>query len=49
VCASFPGEGGYCLPVCNPSAPACRTGYACELVVAASDDAGSSQYACAPP
>jgi len=46
-CASFAGQGGFCLPVCNPSAPACRSGYTCESV-AAFEDGGAGQYVCTP-
>jgi hypothetical protein len=46
-CANFQGQGGYCLPVCNPSAPACRAGYTCERV-AEFGDAGTGQYVCTP-
>lgn len=28
-CASFTDDGGYCLTICNPGAPACRRGYKC--------------------
>ena len=28
-CADFKTNGGFCLQVCNPGAPACREGYAC--------------------
>lgn len=31
-CADFRAQGGYCLAVCNPSAPNCRTGYTCTRV-----------------
>lgn len=41
-CAKFP-DGGYCLAVCNPAAPACRTGYRC---VRATGTAGESEYVC---
>ena len=27
-CAKFP-DGGFCLPVCNPTSPTCRKGYKC--------------------
>lgn len=30
-CAAFP-TGGFCFQVCNPGAPACRTGYTCVRV-----------------
>lgn len=41
-CAKFP-DSGYCLAVCNPAAPACRTDYQC---VRATGVAGDSQYVC---
>ncbi len=28
-CADFKDNGGFCLPICNPNAPACRKGYKC--------------------
>ena len=46
-CANYAGQGGYCLPVCNPAASACRSGYSCTKVA----QFGSStvgQYVCAP-
>jgi hypothetical protein len=46
-CASFPGSGGYCLPLCNPSASACRSGYTCEKL-AQDGNAANGQYACSP-
>ena len=46
-CADFQSQGGFCLPVCNPSAPACRKGYACQQV-AEFGDATQSAYACVP-
>jgi hypothetical protein len=46
-CASFPSQGGYCLPICNPSASACRTGYTCEKV-AQFGNAANGQYVCSP-
>lgn len=44
-CARFP-DGGYCLPICNPAAPACREGYKC--MRAAGGRAGDTQYVCSP-
>lgn len=32
-CVDFRAQGGYCLAICNPSAPNCRTGFACTRVV----------------
>jgi hypothetical protein len=46
-CASFPGSGGFCLPVCNPNASACRTGYTCAKL-AQFGNAANGQYACSP-
>jgi hypothetical protein len=42
-CAKFP-DGGYCLPICNPAAPSCRTGYECVRVVGVA--AGESRHVC---
>jgi hypothetical protein len=46
-CADFGSEGGFCLAVCNPSDPQCRTGYTCESVKEIGDTA-TSQYVCFP-
>jgi hypothetical protein len=46
-CADFQGQGGYCLPVCNPSASACRSGYTCQRV-AQFGSPSNGQYVCAP-
>jgi hypothetical protein len=46
-CADFSGQGGYCLPVCNPAASACRTGYACQRV-AKFGDASQGEFVCVP-
>ncbi len=46
-CADFQGQGGYCLPVCNPSASTCRTGYTCEKV-AQFGSVTNGAYVCAP-
>jgi hypothetical protein len=46
-CADFPGQGGFCLAVCNPGAPACRSGYACTKV-AKYGDKTQSQFVCLP-
>jgi hypothetical protein len=46
-CADFQGQGGFCLPVCNPNASACRTGYSC-LRVAQFGDGGAGAYVCSP-
>ena len=49
-CADFKTNGGFCLSVCNPGAPACRDGYACSRRrrFGAVDDA-DSQYVCTLP
>jgi hypothetical protein len=31
-CADFGQQGGFCLDVCNPNVPECRTGYTCQNV-----------------
>jgi hypothetical protein len=46
-CADFGSQGGFCLAVCNPAVPACRSGYACTSVKQFGDTA-SSQYVCFP-
>ncbi|HEY8090533.1 MAG TPA: hypothetical protein VIF09_21880 [Polyangiaceae bacterium] len=46
-CADFGSEGGFCLAVCNPADPQCRTGYTCESVKEFGDTA-TSQYVCFP-
>jgi hypothetical protein len=46
-CADFQEQGGYCLPICNPSASTCRTGYTCERV-AQFGNATNGQYVCSP-
>ncbi len=46
-CADFQAQGGYCLAVCNPDAPACRTGYACKKVAKLGDSAASANV-CLP-
>jgi hypothetical protein len=46
-CADFEGQGGYCLPICNPSASVCRSGYVCEQV-AQEGDSTNGQYVCVP-
>lgn len=42
-CAKFP-TGGFCLPVCNPSAPTCRTGYRCIHTVGVGTQ--NTEYVC---
>lgn len=44
-CAKFP-DGGYCFPVCNLAAPACRKGYTCKRV--AGLGSGDSKPVCSP-
>lgn len=46
-CADFRAQGGYCLAVCNPSAPNCRSGYSCTRVVKFGDSK-ASEYTCYP-
>jgi hypothetical protein len=41
-CADFGSEGGFCLAVCNPSDPQCRSGYVCESVKQFGDTAASA-------
>lgn len=47
LCADFGAQGGFCLAVCNPSDPQCRSGYSCESVKQFGDTP-SSQYVCFP-
>jgi hypothetical protein len=46
-CASFGSQGGFCLPVCDPADPQCRTGYGCKSVAQAGSG-GTSKYVCFP-
>ena len=46
-CADFQGQGGFCLPICNPNASACRSGYSC-LKVAQFGDATQTANVCTP-
>ncbi len=46
-CADFGAQGGFCLAVCNPADPQCRSGYTCESVKQVGDTT-SSQYVCFP-
>jgi hypothetical protein len=46
-CADFPSQGGFCLAVCNPGAPACRAGYKC-IKVAKFGDKTQSESVCLP-
>ena len=46
-CADFGSQGGFCLAVCNPADPQCRSGYTCESVKELGDTS-TSQYVCFP-
>ncbi|HEX8790648.1 MAG TPA: hypothetical protein VF765_06825 [Polyangiaceae bacterium] len=46
-CASFSSQGNFCLAVCNPADPQCRTGYGCKNVAQAGGT-GTSAYVCFP-
>jgi len=46
-CADFGALGGFCLAVCNPADPQCRTGYGCKSV-AQVGNAGTSEFVCFP-
>lgn len=46
-CVDFRTDRGYCLAVCNPSAPNCRQGYACTRV-AKFGAPKESQFTCYP-
>jgi hypothetical protein len=46
-CADFGTQGGFCLAVCNPKDPQCRTGYSCKSV-AQFGNAATTQYVCFP-
>ncbi len=46
-CADFGSQGSFCLAVCNPQDPQCRSGYTCKSVAQAGGDAGT-QYVCFP-
>ena len=49
-CADFKTNGGFCLQVCNPGAPACREGYVCSrLKRFGAVDNGDSKYVCTLP
>ena len=47
-CVDYKSEGGFCLAVCNPGAPACRQGYKCLSVARYKGDATDSQHVCYP-
>lgn len=46
-CASFGAQGAFCLAVCDPADPQCRTGYGCKSV-AQGGNGGTSGYVCFP-
>jgi hypothetical protein len=49
-CADFRANGGFCLNVCNPGAPACRDGYVCaRLKRFGATDNADSKYVCTLP
>jgi hypothetical protein len=48
-CVDFQENGGFCLPVCNPGASACRPGYKCQRLARFGGGGGDdSQYVCFP-
>jgi hypothetical protein len=46
-CADFASQGGFCLAVCNPTDPQCRSGYTCKSV-AQHGASGTTQNVCFP-
>jgi hypothetical protein len=49
-CADFKANGGFCLPICNQNASACREGYTCSrLKRFGAIDTGDSRFVCALP
>ena len=49
-CADFKTTGGFCLPICNLSAPSCRDGYKCvTLKKFGSTNASDSKAVCSLP
>lgn len=49
-CADFKTNGGFCLNVCNPGAPACRDGYTCtRLKRFGATSNADSKYVCTLP
>jgi hypothetical protein len=46
-CADFGSQGGFCLAVCNPADPQCRSGYTC-TGVKQTGDTSMSQNVCFP-
>jgi hypothetical protein len=49
-CADFKTNGGFCLTICNPGAPACREGYKClRLKRLGAVDVNDSKYVCTLP
>lgn len=47
-CVDYKSEGGFCLAVCNPGAPACRPGYRCVSVARYKGGPTDSQHVCYP-
>lgn len=47
-CVDYKQEGGFCLAVCNPGAPACRPGYKCLSVALFKGTAADSRHVCYP-
>lgn len=47
-CADFKTQGGFCFAICNPGAPACRTGYKCQLLAKFGGKAGDARHVCYP-
>jgi hypothetical protein len=49
-CADFKALGGFCLPVCNPGASACRKGYECvRLPRFGAKNTADSKFVCRDP
>ncbi len=49
-CADFKANGGFCLAVCNPGAPACRNGFTCaRLKRFGATDTTDSKFVCTLP
>lgn len=47
-CADFKTQGGFCFAICNPGAPACRTGYKCQLLGRFKGKAEDARHVCYP-
>lgn len=47
-CVDYKSEGGFCLAVCNPGAPACRPGYKCLSVARYKGTAADAEHVCYP-